>query len=142
MNTLAGGGSFLTFPALLLTGLDPRAANITSTIALFPMQITTGFESRKLAGGTGGLSFRTLVILSLVGGIIGAILLLLTPAAFFARLVPWLILVATALFAYGSFSKRKKTNRIIRLIWALGEPPPYSFALPHMADISAAELVF
>jgi uncharacterized membrane protein YfcA len=107
MNTLAGGGSFLTFPALLLTGLDARAANITSTVALFPMQITTGFAGRKLAGGTAGLSFRTLIILSLIGGVIGAILLLLTPAAFFARLVPWLILFATAVFAYGSFYKRQ-----------------------------------
>ena len=41
MNALAGGGSFITFPALLLTGLDPRAANITSTVALFPGQVTS-----------------------------------------------------------------------------------------------------
>jgi hypothetical protein len=46
MNALAGGGSFLTFPALMLTGLDPRAANITSTVALFPGQISTGLAGR------------------------------------------------------------------------------------------------
>src|SRR5580698_4914363 len=101
-NALAGGGSFLTFPALLFAGLDPRAANITSTIALFPMQVTTGYASRKLANGTGTLSFRTLFILSLIGGVIGAALLLLTPPIIFARLVPWLILFATVMFAWGS----------------------------------------
>src|ERR1700761_3938149 len=81
INTIAGGGSFLTFPALLLTGLDARAANITSTIALFPMQVTTGYASRKMAGGTGQLPFKVLFAISLVGGVIGAILLLLTPSS-------------------------------------------------------------
>ena len=55
-NTLAGGGSFITFPTLLLAGLDPLAANITSTIALFPNQITSSLEGRKLAGGVGNIS--------------------------------------------------------------------------------------
>ncbi len=80
MNTIAGGGSFLTFPALLMTGLDPRAANITSTIALFPMQVGTGFAGRKHAGGTDALPFKALFVISLIGGIIGAGLLLLTPS--------------------------------------------------------------
>ncbi len=106
MNTLAGGGSFLTLPALLLTGIDARAANITSTIALFPMQVSTGYAGRRLAGGTASLSLRAFIIISFIGGVLGAILLLLTPSAFFARLVPWLILFATVLFAYGSFIKK------------------------------------
>jgi len=106
MNAIAGGGSFLTFPALLMSGLDPRAANMTSTIALFPMQVSTGYAGRNMVGGTPNLSFKMLFGISLVGGVIGAILLLLMPAIFFARLVPWLILFATALFAYGSFVKK------------------------------------
>lgn len=106
MNAIAGGGSFLTFPALLLSGLDPRAANITSTLALFPMQVSTGYAGRDMAKGTPRLSFRALFIISFIGGVVGAILLLMTPPAFFARLVPWLILFATALFAYGSFYKK------------------------------------
>src|SRR5471030_3258905 len=76
MNAIAGGGSFLTFPALLMTGLDPRAANITSTLALFPMQVSAGYVGRKMAGGTPSLSFKALFILSLIGGSIGAALLL------------------------------------------------------------------
>ncbi|HET8706011.1 MAG TPA: sulfite exporter TauE/SafE family protein, partial [Pseudomonadales bacterium] len=106
VNTLAGGGSFLTFPALLLTGLDPRAANMTSTIALFPMQITSGYAGRKMAGGTPALSFKALFVISLIGGAVGAGLLLLTPPTTFGKMVPWLILFATGCFAYGSFRKK------------------------------------
>jgi len=102
-NALAGGGSFLTFPALLYMGLDPRAANITSAIALFPGQITTGIAGRSMLAGAAGLSIRTLVILSLIGGGIGAVLLLLTPVSVFTHLVPFLVLFATVVFAWGSF---------------------------------------
>jgi uncharacterized membrane protein YfcA len=56
-----------------------------------------------MVGGAAGLTFRTLVLISLAGGIVGAALLLLTPSSFFARLVPWLVLFATALFVWGSF---------------------------------------
>jgi uncharacterized membrane protein YfcA len=108
-NALAGGGSFVTLPTLILSGLDPRAANITSTIALFPGQVTTGWVGRKNASGVADLSLRALVILSLCGGACGAVLLLLTPASFFARLVPWLVLFATAVFAWGSFFQNKRT---------------------------------
>lgn len=107
-NQLAGGGSFLTLPALMLTGLDARAANITSTVALFPGQLTGGWYARKLASGTGSLSLRALVLISLVGGAVGAVLLLVTPSSFFARLVPWLVLFATSAFAWGSFGRKPK----------------------------------
>jgi uncharacterized membrane protein YfcA len=105
-NALAGGGSFVTLPMLILSGLDARAANIASTLALFPGQVTTGWVGRKLVSGAAGLSFRVLVAVSVVGGAIGAALLLLTPSSFFARLVPWLVLFATVLFAWGSFYRR------------------------------------
>ena len=104
-NALAGGGSFVTFAVLLLAGVDARAANITSTIALFPGQLATGWAVRHDTAGAGPLPFRALVGLSLVGGAIGAVLLLATPADFFARLVPWLVLFATAVFAWGSFRR-------------------------------------
>ncbi|HEX9139859.1 MAG TPA: sulfite exporter TauE/SafE family protein [Steroidobacteraceae bacterium] len=105
-NALAGGGSFITLPSLMLTGMDARAANITSTVALFPAQVATGWTGRKWVAGAAGVSFRALVIISLIGGALGALLLLSTPPAFFARLVPWLVLFATAVFAWGSFAKR------------------------------------
>jgi uncharacterized membrane protein YfcA len=105
-NALAGGGSFLTFPALLFAGLDARAANITSTIALFPGQIATGLAGRRFVADAPSLGFRALCFISLAGGVVGALLLLLTPPSFFAHLVPWLILFATVVFAYGSFRAR------------------------------------
>ena len=86
-NALAGGGSFITLPALILAGLDPRAANITSTVALFPGQVTTGLAGRGLVSGAQRLSFKALFAISLAGGALGAILLLATPATAFARLV-------------------------------------------------------
>ncbi|PWB83137.1 MAG: transporter [Methylocystaceae bacterium] len=105
-NALAGGGSFLILPTLMLTGMDARAANITSCAALFPAQVATGWAGHKLSSGAGGLSLRNLFAISVIGGAIGAAILLLTPPAFFARLVPWLVLFATAIFGYGSFLRK------------------------------------
>jgi hypothetical protein len=105
-NALAGGGSFVTLAALVVAGLDPRAANITSTVALFPGQVTTAYAGRRLASGTPRLSFAALFWISLAGGVLGACLLLATPPTFFGGLVPWLVLFATGLFAWGSFVRR------------------------------------
>lgn len=105
-NALAGGGSFVTLPALMLSGLNARSANITSTIALFPGQVTTGWAGHNNATGTARLSFKALFIISLIGGALGASLLLLTPPSFFAKLVPWLVLFATGIFAWGSFFRK------------------------------------
>jgi hypothetical protein len=105
-NALAGGGSFVTLAALVFAGLDPRTANITSTIALFPGQFASGYANRKLTAGVQGLTFRTLFAISLAGGVLGALLLLATPSRFFAALVPWLVLFATAVFFWGSFIRK------------------------------------
>jgi uncharacterized membrane protein YfcA len=110
-NALAGGGSFVTLPALMFSGLDARTANIASTLALFPGQTTTGWFGRSLVSGAEGLSFRTLVLISLAGGAVGAAILLVTPSSVFAHMVPWLVLFATALFAWGSFVPRRGNSR-------------------------------
>ncbi|MBN9589284.1 MAG: transporter [Alphaproteobacteria bacterium 64-11] len=115
-NALAGGGTFLTLPALMLTGMTALAANITSTVALFPGQITSSWGGRRHVAGAGGLPFRALVIISLLGGVIGAVLLLVTPSSIFARMVPWLVLFATAVFAWGSLAPRRESGpRLNRL---------------------------
>jgi uncharacterized membrane protein YfcA len=105
-NALAGGGSFITLPALMLTGMDARAANVTSAIALFPGQVLSGWHGRSNAAGAHALSFKVLAIISLIGGALGALLLLATPSSFFAKLVPWLVLFATSVFAWGSFFRK------------------------------------
>ena len=102
-NALAGGGTFLTLPTLILTGMNAQAANITSTVGLFPAQLVTGLTGRKNVAGAAGLSFRALMLISLAGGAVGAVLLLVTPSRFFAILVPWLVLFATVMFAFGSY---------------------------------------
>jgi uncharacterized membrane protein YfcA len=105
-NALAGGGSFLILPTLMFTGMDALAANITSCVALFPAQVATGWTGRRHAEGVGGLTLRRLFAISIVGGAIGAVILLETPRGVFARLVPWLVLFATLLFAWGSFFRK------------------------------------
>jgi hypothetical protein len=116
-NALAGGGSFLTFPALLYNGLDPRAANITSAIALFPGQVTTGMSGLGLVHAAAGLSIRTLIVISLIGGAAGAVLLLATPVSVFTLLVPYLVLFATLVLAWGNFFRKPR---------AADEPPHIS----------------
>jgi uncharacterized membrane protein YfcA len=106
-NALAGGGTFITLPALMFTGMSALAANITSTIALFPGQLTSSWGGRAHVAGAGALPFKALVIISLAGGVLGALLLLETPSSIFQHLVPCLVLFATSVFAYGSFVPRK-----------------------------------
>ena len=116
-NALAGGGSFITLPVLIVAGLDARAANITSTLALFPGQVTTGWAGRALVAGAERLSFRALAVISLIGGVAGAFLLLRTPPALFAAMVPWLVLVATALFAWSSFGPKPRVEPVPPPAW-------------------------
>jgi uncharacterized membrane protein YfcA len=105
-NALAGGGSFVTLPALIVAGMSPLAANITSTVALFPGQVTSGWAGRGLVTGVGRLPFWGLFAISIVGGALGGLLLLETPPTMFARLVPWLVLFATGVFTWGSFFRK------------------------------------
>lgn len=109
-NALAGGGSFVTLPALIMSGMSPLAANITSTVALFPGQVTSGLAGRSLVTGAGRLPFKALFGISVVGGALGGLLLLNTPSSIFSRLVPWLVLFATAMFAWGS--RRRKPAKL------------------------------
>lgn len=100
MNSVAGGGTLVTFPALIWIGIDSKAANVTSTVALWPGSLSgmVGFR-RELRD-----SRRWMLLLtpsSIVGGLIGALLLLRTPSETFASIVPYLILFATILFAAG-----------------------------------------
>ena len=101
LNAIAGGGSFLTFPALVFAGVPPLAANATSAMAVSPGYLgsTWGFRAELKALPKSLL--RKEVTIAALGGLIGAGLLLVTPAKVFSGLVPWLLLVATALFAAG-----------------------------------------
>jgi uncharacterized protein len=101
MNAVAGGGSFVTFPALVAAGLPSVGANASSTVALFPGQVTSAYAYRKQLRGFESLSMRVLIPLSLAGGICGAVLLLVTPQRTFDVVIPWLLLTGTIAFAFG-----------------------------------------
>jgi uncharacterized membrane protein YfcA len=107
LNAIAGGGSFLTLPALVFAGLPPVVANATGTVALLPGYVSGALGFREDLQAPPGLSLRTLTLLSLSGGAIGAGLLLVTDDRTFSRIVPWLLLLATALFAAGPALLRK-----------------------------------
>ncbi len=106
LNSVAGGGSFLSFPALLFAGVPPVAANATNAVALWPAGIAAGVAYRKDLHVPRATLFA-LGGASLAGGLAGALLLLRTPDATFLRQLPWLLLVATVLFTFGpSLAKR------------------------------------
>lgn len=105
INVLAGGGSFLTLPALIAAGLTALGANASSTVALFPSQAVTAVLARKdmvFPKEMAGVSVQMLAVISLIGGLFGGLLLLVTPSGVFTEIVPWLILFATGVFARGS----------------------------------------
>jgi len=101
MNAIAGGGSLLTFPALVFTGVPSVIANASSTVALFPGAFASAWGYRKDFTAFEGVSFRSILIVSFVGGAAGALLLLSTPEKTFDVLVPWLLLAATLVFIFG-----------------------------------------
>jgi len=100
VNAIAGGGSFITFPALLFVGVPPISANATNTFASCSGYISGTYAFRKdLRAHRAELP--RFVLLSLLGGIAGAWLLLQTPEALFREAIPWLLLFATLLFIFG-----------------------------------------
>jgi len=128
VNSIAGGGSLITFPVLVWLGREPILANATNTVSLSPGSVAAllGFR-RELVGLRRWLVWGT--VPSLVGGTLGAWLLLRTPSAVFAALVPYLILFATALFACSgplhALARRKPRSDD-------GMPPGPSFLFYHL----------
>jgi hypothetical protein len=97
INSVAGGGTLISFPALIWLGLSSVTANATSTVAIWPGTLGSAWGYRRELSAAEP-RFRILILPSLVGGIMGALLLRWTPPAFFDKLVPYLILFATLLF--------------------------------------------
>jgi len=98
LNAVAGGGSFLSFPAMLAIGLGPIQANATNTVAIWPGQLTSIAGYRNEVKKHSRLALK-MALAGLVGGSVGAIILLNTPAKTFLDLVPWLLLFAALVFA-------------------------------------------
>ena len=101
MNSVAGGGTFVTFPTLVFTGVPSVIANASNAVALFPASFASAWAYRSDFRNFEGVSFKAMTAVSLVGGIAGALLLVYTPEQTFNSLVPWLLLVATLIFSFG-----------------------------------------
>ena len=105
-NAVAGGGSFLTLPALLFAGVTPIVANATSTVVLWPGTLSSMFAYRRELAATPRKWLALLSVASLVGGFVGAVLLVRTSDTSFMRLLPWLMLVAAVTFTFGGRLRR------------------------------------
>jgi uncharacterized membrane protein YfcA len=115
MNSVAGGGTLITFPALIALGVPSITANATSTVALWPGSMASlwGYRGELKGARRWAIAFA---VPSFLGGVAGALLLLVTPERRFAAIVPWLILGATALFI--------AQKPIMRMILAVGPKGP------------------
>ena len=109
-NSIAGGGSFLTFPALVFAGVPTIAANATSAVAVFPGYLTgaLGFMKELKIYPKG--QFALLIFISALGGILGSLLLLITPVSVFSFIIPWLLGFATLMFAFGNLISKWAKN--------------------------------
>jgi uncharacterized protein len=116
MNALAGGGSFVTLPALIAAGVPSVSANTTSTVALYPGQLISSWAYRDGLGPIGSVTLRSLVIVTFVGAL-GAALLLRTPIKTFDVVLPWLMAIATVALASGNW-----LGEMLRRRWRIGAP--------------------
>ncbi|WP_459569960.1 sulfite exporter TauE/SafE family protein [Cupriavidus sp. 8B] len=114
MNALAGGGSFVSLPALIAAGVPPVLANTSSTVALFPGGIASVWAYRDGLGPVGSVSMRSLLVATLCGGFAGAMLLLWTSSTAFSLVLPWLLLIATLALAFG-----RRLGEALRVRWRI-----------------------
>jgi len=101
MNALAGGGSFVTLPAMIAAGIPSVGANASSTVALYPGGAASVWVYRDGLTKVDGLPFIPSLIATLIGGLAGALLLIWTPSSLFDRLLPFLLLTATVMLILG-----------------------------------------
>lgn len=101
MNALAGGGTFATLPSLIAIGLPANVANATSNVALLPGAATSAWAFRDELGPVGGVPWRMLAGITFMGGLVGSVLLVVTPSHAFDLIIPWLLLFALVVMVFG-----------------------------------------
>ncbi len=102
LNAVAGGGSFVSFPAMIAAGLPPVIANASSTVALFPGTLASALAYHRDFAQVRGVRMRAMMPVTLAGGLTGAVLLLATSERLFDVVIPFLLLLATLTFALGA----------------------------------------
>ncbi|WP_298495278.1 sulfite exporter TauE/SafE family protein [uncultured Maritimibacter sp.] len=101
LNAVAGGGTFISFPALIYVGIPPIVANATATLAALPGYASSAYAFRDDMRAEGTLGLPAIIGVTMVGAVIGALLLIVTPGETFVVVVPFLLALATVLFAAG-----------------------------------------
>jgi uncharacterized membrane protein YfcA len=101
MNALAGGGTFATLPSLIALGLPANVANATSNVALLPGAAASAAEYSDELGPVGGMPVSALAGITFAGGIVGSVLLVLTPSRDFDFIIPWLLLLGLVVMLFG-----------------------------------------
>jgi uncharacterized membrane protein YfcA len=101
MNALAGGGTFATLPALIALGLPANAANATSNVALLPGAAASAWEYRDELAPVAGMDVKLLAGITFAGGLVGSVLLVLTPPRAFDFIIAWLLLFAFVVMMFG-----------------------------------------
>jgi hypothetical protein len=129
MNSVAGGGSFFSFPALIFTGVPPIPANATNTVAVWPGSVASVFSYWQRLPKSARVMVP-LITISIIGGVAGAVVLLHTPQATFMTLVPYLFGMATLLFAFG----KRLTGKLGRVFKRTGPP-----SWPTLAGLTFAQ---
>lgn len=119
LNSVAGGGSFLAFPAMLFAGVPPVAANATTAVALWPAGLTSIAAYRRQVVEQRGRMMVVMAIMSALGGGLGAKLLLVTSDETFAKLVPFLLLAASLVFTFGPRLSQGKKRHVPLAVGAL-----------------------
>jgi uncharacterized protein len=118
-NAVAGGGTFISMPVLIYAGLPSVAANASSTVALFPGSLASVYAYRRDFEDFDHVPLKQLVIISIIGGFIGAILLLITPSSNFDKIIPWLVLLGAVMFIFGKQVAKLLENRFKLNKWIL-----------------------
>ncbi|AJE46953.1 sulfite exporter TauE/SafE family protein [Celeribacter indicus] len=121
LNAVAGGGTFLTLPALIFAGVPPVSANATATLTALPGYVSSVWAYRRDLATTATMPAGRMIALASAGGLAGALLLLVTPNDTFLAVVPWLMALATVLFAGGP--------RIVRRLFARDRLGPLAAAV-------------
>jgi len=127
MNALAGAGSFVSLPALISVGVPPVQANASNTVGLFPGTAASAWAYRDGLGPIGAVKLRPLLLTTIAGGAVGALLLLWTPSKTFEFVLPWLLLIATLTLGFGrqlgEWLRRRwhiRPSAVLLVQWILG----------------------
>jgi len=118
-NAVAGGGTFISMPVLIYVGLPSVPANASSTVALFPGSLASIYAYRKDFQDFEHVPLKYLIYISLFGGSVGAVLLLITPSGNFDKIIPWLVLLGTLMFIFGKKVANLLQNKFKLNKWIL-----------------------